>query len=150
MHFSQRWGKHPTLFPETSHLFPAGPWKAGGGVYTPGPWGQVTRLEIPGHERSGVNSPVPTWAVSLCQLLSWLSWDPTVSWLIRGTELLSLLNRVQGGKTQDTPQASGLQLYLQPVKLKDCWSAARIYCPSAGEEIPSLQDLVKYLNTQLP
>lgn len=75
---------------ETSHLvsrnippcFQPAPWKAGGGVYTSGPWGQVTRLEIPGHEQSGVNSPVPTWAVSLFQLLSWLSWDPAVSWLL--------------------------------------------------------------------
>lgn len=50
----------------------------------------------------------------------------------------SLLKRVQGGTTQDTTQALGLQLYLQAVKFKDCWSAARIYCPSAGEEIPSL------------
>lgn len=80
MHVSYCWGKQPTLFPEISHLFPGRPRKAGWGVYTSGQWGQVTRLEIPGHEQSGVNSPVPTWAVSLFQLLSWPSWDPTVSW----------------------------------------------------------------------
>lgn len=55
-------------------------WKSGDGVYNPEPWGQVTRLEIPDQEQSGVNSPVPTWAASL--FLSWLSWDPTVSWLL--------------------------------------------------------------------